>query len=145
MRPSLHRPSRSRSGRDLRSSEGASRRSSSCLTVLGLVSLVACGGDDSAPATTAAASSDVHGGADLDDRGNDDRRADDDVPTTTTTAPDPAQAPPCNVGEVKVDREAKVFYEPGDPRYGTVPPAFVICLPDASVAQSEGFAPAPPG
>ena len=67
------------------------------------------------------------------------------LPTTTTTAPDPAQAPPCNVGEVKVDREAKVFYEPGDPRYGTVPPAFVICLPDASVAQSEGFAPAPPG
>ncbi len=63
---------------------------------------------------------------------------------TTTSSPDPALAPPCNVGEVKVNREAKVFFEPGDPRYGTVPAALVICLPDATVAQGEGFAPAPP-
>jgi hypothetical protein len=66
------------------------------------------------------------------------------VPTTTTTAPDPALAPPCNVGEVKVNRESKVYFEPGDPRYGTVPLPLVICLPSSSVAQSEGFKPAPP-
>src|SRR6185369_14975982 len=66
------------------------------------------------------------------------------VPTTTTTAPDPALAPPCNVGEVKVNRESKVYFEPGDPRYGTVPPPLVICLPSSAVAQSEGFQPAPP-
>ncbi len=51
------------------------------------------------------------------------------VATTTTTAPDPALAPPCNVGEVKVNRESKEYFEPGDPRYGTVPPPLVICLP----------------
>jgi hypothetical protein len=110
-----------------------------CLTVLGVASLVACGGDDSAPATTAAAAPTTSAAL------TSTTAAPTTLPTTTTTAPDPAQAPPCNVGEVKVDREAKVFYEPGDPRYGTVPPAFVICLPDTSVAQSEGFAPAPPG
>jgi len=67
------------------------------------------------------------------------------LPTTTTTAPDPAQAPPCNVGEVKINRESKEYYEPGDPRYGTVPLPLVICLPSVAVAQSEGFTPAPPG
>jgi len=116
-----------------------------CLTVLGVVSLVACGGDDSAPATTAAATPTTSAVLTSTTAATTTAAPTTTLPTTTTTAPDPAQAPPCNVGEVKVDREAKVFYEPGDPRYGTVPPAFVICLPDASVAQSEGFAPAPPG
>jgi hypothetical protein len=116
-----------------------------CLTVLGLAGLVACGGDDSAPATTAAAAPTTSTTVLTSTTAATTTAAPTTLPTTTTTAPDPAQAPPCNVGEVKVDREAKVFYEPGDPRYGTVPPAFVICLPDASVAQSEGFAPAPPG
>ncbi len=116
-----------------------------CLTVLGLAILVACGGDDSAPATTAAAAPTTSAVLTSTTAATTTAPPTTTLPTTTTTAPDPAQAPPCNVGEVKVDREAKVFYEPGDPRYGTVPPAFVICLPDASVAQSEGFAPAPPG
>ncbi len=115
-----------------------SRAALVCLVVVAAGALSACGGDDSSPATTAAASSTTSTVATTT------TTAPTTVPTTTTTAPDPAQAPPCNVGEVKVDREAKVFYEPGDPRYGTVPPALVICLPDASVAQSEGFAPAPP-
>jgi hypothetical protein len=101
--------------------------------------LGACGGDDSSPATTAAATSTTSTTL-----ATTTTAAPTTVATTTTSAPDPALAPPCNVGEVKVDREAKVFYEPGDPRYGTVPPALVICLADASVAQSEGFAPAPP-
>jgi hypothetical protein len=116
-----------------------------CLIVLGVASLGACGGDDSAPATTAVAQPTTSTTVRASTTAPTTTAAPTTLPTTTTTAPDPAQAPPCNVGEVKVDREAKVFYEPGDPRYGTVPPAFVICLPDASVAQSEGFAPAPPG
>ena len=115
------------------------------LTILGLAGLVACGGDDSAPATTVAAPPTTSTTVLTSTTAATTTAAPTTLPTTTTTAPDPAQAPPCNVGEVKVDREAKVFYEPGDPRYGTVPPAFVICLPDASVAQSEGFAPAPSG
>jgi hypothetical protein len=116
-----------------------------CLTILGLAGLVACGGDDSAPATTAAAPPTTSTTLLISTTAATTTAAPTTLPTTTTTAPDPAQAPPCNVGEVKVDREAKVFYEPGDPRYGTVAPAFVICLPNASVAESEGFAPAPPG
>ena len=100
--------------------------------------LTACGGDDSSAATTVAPTT-----ASTSTTLATTTTATTTIPTTTTTAPDPAQAPPCNVGEVKIDRDKKIFYEPGDPRYGTVPLPLVICLPSAAVAQSEGFAPAP--
>ena len=99
--------------------------------------MTACGGDDSVAATTVAPT--VTTSTTLATT-----TVPTTIPTTTTTAPDPAQAPPCNVGEVKIDRDKKIFYEPGDPRYGTVPLPLVICLPSAAIAQSEGFAPAPP-
>jgi hypothetical protein len=112
---------------------------------MGLVGLSACGGDDSSAATTAVASSTTSTAATSTTAATTTTAAPTTMPTTTTTAPDPALAPPCNVGEVKVNRESKVYFEPGDPRYGTVPPPLVICLPSTSVAQSEGFQPAPPG
>jgi hypothetical protein len=111
---------------------------------IGLVGLSACGGDDSSATTTAAASSTTPTAATSTTMATTATAAPTTVPATTTTAPDPALAPPCNVGEVKVNRESKQYFEPGDPRYGTVPPPLVICLPSSAVAQSEGFQPAPP-
>jgi len=110
-----------------------------CLSAPVLLAAVvtACGGDDSSAATTVATTVTTSTTVET-------TTVPTTVPTTTTTAPDPAQAPPCNVGEVKIDRDKKIFYEPGDPRYGTVPLPLVICLPTAAIAQSEGFAPAPP-
>ena len=105
-----------------------------------MAALAACGGDDSSAATTVAPTTSTSTTI-----ATTTTAAPTTVPTTTTTAPDPAQAPPCNLGEVKINRESKVYYEPGDPRYGTVPLPLVICLPNVSVAQSEGFQPAPPG
>jgi hypothetical protein len=112
----------------------------SAIAGLGIAGLAACGGDDSAAATTAAASST----ASTTSTTLATTVATTTVATTTTTMPDPALAPPCNVGEIKINRESKQYFEPGDPRYGTVPLPLVICLPNISVAQSEGFAPAPP-
>jgi hypothetical protein len=109
-----------------------------------VVGLAACGGDDSSAATTAATSSAASTTLVTTTTAAPTTALPTTVPTTTTTAPDPALAPPCNVGEVKVNRESKVYFEPGDPRYGTVPLPLVICLPSSSVAQSEGFRPAPP-
>ncbi len=114
-----------------------------CFAIAGLAiaGLAACGGDDSAAATTAAASSTA---STTSTTLATTTVATTTVATTTTTMPDPALAPPCNVGEIKINRQSKLYFEPGDPRYGTVPLPLVICLPNTSVAQSEGFAPAPP-
>ncbi len=112
----------------------------SAIACLGIAGLAACGGDDSAAATTAAATTASTTSTTLATT----TVAATTVATTTTTMPDPTLAPPCNVGEVKINRESKQYFEPGDPRYGTVPLPLVICLPNTSVAQSEGFAPAPP-
>lgn len=67
------------------------------------------------------------------------------APSTTLDAAAVAAAAPCNAGEVKVDRQSKRYYLPGDARYGRLDPSVVICLPDEATAKNEGFNRGPAG